>query len=797
MASRLEPASLPASGQEALLRPTDRWMLLLLGLVLALELVTWAGQVGYSEADAIEFVSRAQMLVTRGNLGEVPTLRPFTFSLLFVPLFHLADLVGLEDPRWIFRLAVCLQMAFSLALVFVTAQLAAQISAPGAARRTGLAAGFLLGTNPIFLHYAVVPVSGVAAALCVAAGLKACLSARNFRDGSTAGLWFGLAMLVAYQSLMLGLFACALSFARRPWKGRRVWLGLAAGLLVTFPVGMLVDRAVYGRFGASLGPYLVVNLGYILVRLMADVGLRGLGTSFYEWLNGLHGGEFDPNAYALPLGQMQGRWWYVETLPAVLVWPVIAFGVLALCRLILATSRRAGALLLVLLAVGGLTLATDWSPARFLVLVPLSALVFVWARALLRGETPLWKTSFLLLLVLASVLIMSSKGNKLFRLWLPLLPVLAAVCAWGWSWIAGRSVLRLAPALVLLLAVLPWTRALGGVHGFDRYGAYWKAVDFVNAEVRSMDLGGHDRDQVLASAYQWAVYMRPAPRVENVVFPFVLDTWEVRSDDEKALQVALLDRLDWLLVHEPVLTMHPKLMREVNRRMEVRAAFYDPERQGSLRPVFVLGRRTGAGQTFYDVSREELRDSPFSVAEGPMPVHFKRWPGHGLGITLLDVQYTQLPGDGYGWITWCWRAGLGIDDDYRVLGRITGPGGVHLWHNPHDPAYGVLPTSIWEPGWIVREGYIVVARPEATRQLREAGFGYEGAVDGAVWVTLNQQANKRRTLSRLEVFRPGETRSVRETLPRGQLESQDGFVFSKDGMVRVGELRMALQPPNR
>jgi 4-amino-4-deoxy-L-arabinose transferase-like glycosyltransferase len=795
MASRRKQASSPESGLEAPLRLTDRWMAGLLALVFALELMAWSGLVGYSEADAIEFVSRAQMLVTRGNLGEVPTLRPFTFSLLFVPLFHFADVVGLEDPRWIFRFAICMQMVFSLALVFITARLAAQAAAPGAARRTGLAAGFLLGTNPIFLHYSVLPVSGIAAALCVAAGLKACLSARGFRRGLKAGLWFGLGMLVAYQSLMLGLLAGALLFARQPRKGRAVWLGLAAGMLAAFPIGMLVDRVMYGRFGASLGPYLVVNFGYILVRLIADLGLRGLGTSLYEWLSGLHGGEIDPRAYALPLAQMQGRWWYLETLPMVLVWPVIAFGVLALCRLTLAASKRAGALLLVLLGVGALALATEWSPARFLVLVPLWALVFVWVRALLRGEGPQWRMAFLSLLVLASALIMSSKGNKLFRLWLPLLPALAVVCAWGWSWLAGRSLPRLAPALVLLSVVLPWTRVPGNVHGFDRYGAYWKAAAFVNAEVSSMDLGGDARDQILASAYQWAIYMRPSPRIENAVFPFVLDTWESRSDEEKSLLIALLDRLDWLLVHEPVLTMHPELMREVNHRMEVRAAFFDPEQQGALRPVFVLGRRTGTGHTFFDVSRADPIEAAFSVATGPRPVHFKGQESPAPELTLLDVEVKTLPGDGYGWLTWHWRADSELEDDYRVLGRISGPGGVHLWHNPHDPAYGVLPTSTWKRGWVVRESYIVATRLEATEQLERTGLDLDPSnLDSSVWVTLNQQTNERRTISRLEVFRPGEDRAVRATLPRGRFETEDGFVFSKDGMVRVGALRMALEP---
>ena len=768
-------------------------MLVLLLGVLALALWSWASQVGYSEADAIEFVSRAQLLVSQGDLGEVPTLRPFAFSMLFVPLFHVAEWVDLEDLRWIFRGARVLQILFSLALVFVTARIGAQL----AGRRAGLAAGFLLGTNPVFLHYAVVPVSGVAASLCVACGLRACLTANAARGGRTAGLWFGLGLLIAYQSLMLALVAGAALLVRHRWRGRSVWLGFAFGLLLAFPVGMTVDRAVYGRFGASLGPYVVVNLGYILVRFMVDIGLRGPGTRFYEWLNGLHGGAFDPSLTSQPVGEMQGRLWYFETLPMVLVWPVIAFGVLALWRLTWRVSRPASVVLTGLLLLLGASLALGWEPARLGVLVPATALLFVWASVLFRGGGRPWKVAFLLFVVVACLLIMSSKGNKLFRLWLPVLPAVLAVCAWGWEGLLGRSSLRRGAALLLLLSVLPFAWSVSGRHSFHRYGAYWKAIEFVNAETRAQARVDGARREVLACAYQWAIYMRPSPRLENVMFPFVLDTWDARSESEKALQISVLDRLDWLLVHEPVLTMHPELMREVNRRMEVRAAFFDPEQQGALRPVFVLGRRSGRGHTFFDVSEGGPFKSVFSIATEPTPVRFRGGSGDESApqVTLLDVEYKTLPGDGFGWLTWHWRADSELERDYRVLGRMTGPAGVHVWHNPHHPGYGVLPTSSWKEGWFVRESYIVAPRVEARADFERVGIDpAPGEFEAEVWVSLNHQPDKRRTRARLEIFREGEDRPVRATLSGGALATDDGFLFSKDGMSRVAALRLALDP---
>ena len=389
---------------------------------------------------------------------------------------------------------------------------------------------------------------------------------------------------------------------------------------------------------------------------------------------------------------------------------------------------------------------------------------------------------------------MSSKGNKLYRLWLPVLPAMCVVCAWGWGWLAGRSLLRLGPALLLLFLVLPWTRVVQAKHPFERYGAYWKAIAFVNEEVRSLGQGEALHKPVLACAYQWAIYMRASPRLENDVFPFVLDTWPVRSEEEKALQVELLDHLDWLLLHEPVLRMHPELMHEVNQRMEVRAAFFDPEEQGELGPVFVLGRRSGLGHTFFDVSENPFATT-FSIAGEPSPLRFSRdYSGRAEEITLLDVEYKTLPGDGFGWLTWHWRADSSLRYDHHVLGRITGPGGVHLWHNPHDPGYGVLPTSTWEKGWVVRESYIVAPRTEARAQLQQTGQRYdEDELDASVWVALVRRGEGRRARG-LDVFRFGEDRPVRETLEKNRLRTEDGFVFSKDGMVRVGELRIALDP---
>ena len=168
------------------------------------------------------------------------------------------------------------------------------------------------------------------------------------------------------------------------------------------------------------------------------------------------------------------------------------------------------------------------------------------------------------------------------------------------------------------------------------------------------------------------------------------------------------------------------------------------------------------------------------------------------GATLLAVEYETLPGDGFGWLTWHWRADSEFRRNYRVLGRATGPGGIHVWHNPHEPASGVLPTTAWKPGWILKESWLVMPRAEAPPALAATGLAYDPArLAGELWVSLNEQPDKRRTTARLDLTRPSESTPVAAQLAAGVLESPDGFVFSRDGMTRVGEvtLRVGLAGP--
>ena len=53
-----------------------------------------------------------------------------------------------------------------------------------------------------------------------------------------------------------------------------------------------------------------------------------------------------------------------------------------------------------------------------------------------------WKTTLLAALLLINAAVMSLKGSRSFRLWLPLLPMLVPISAWGWGALRGVGLER-------------------------------------------------------------------------------------------------------------------------------------------------------------------------------------------------------------------------------------------------------------------------------------------------------------------------------------------------------------------
>jgi hypothetical protein len=183
------------SAGDELPRWRDKGVLALLVFVLLLELVAWRYSEGYPVADSVEFMERAGTFVRGERIIDSGQIRPFGFSLLIAPIYLLGDWIGLVDPRPVLWTICLFQIACGLLLVYVYVRLGARLGG----RRTGLVAGFLIGTNPAFLTYCAMPISGIFAAVCVGFGLESLWERGNARREWIGALWLAASVLMIYQ----------------------------------------------------------------------------------------------------------------------------------------------------------------------------------------------------------------------------------------------------------------------------------------------------------------------------------------------------------------------------------------------------------------------------------------------------------------------------------------------------------------------------------------------------------------------------------------------------------------------
>ncbi len=640
--------------------PPQRWtpslkdplVVALLLLVLVVELGCWRATEGYQLADSVEFMERARSLVRGQAMVDSVAIRPFGFSTVLVPFFALADWIGLPDQRAVAWAISLLQIGLGVALVAVAMRVGSRLADPATARRTGLVAGVLAGANPILLQYSSQPVSGLAAGVCAGLALDAVLDDRRFAGGLRGGLWIGAAFLMAFQSLLIAAATLVLLQVRDgfrrgafvPPSVRGVLCGLAAAIVAQ----IAIDWVLFGVAGASLFNYLLQNSGSIVISFIARIGFVQLARHLYESLHGAVGDS-------VVLGAQQSPWFYVVELPRMFVVPALAALALGLVR---AVAR------------------------------------------------PNWKVALTTFVFLLSVLAMSHKGSKDFRLWLPLLPAIAALCARGWTWLAPRA----KPARIVLdvgFAGALFVLGAGALAplGSKRFAGYWRAMDWANARAT-----GGPRRAVVASAYNWAVYLRDAADVDLVKLPWQLDLWSHYTPEQRAEDLAALEKVDLLLAHMPLLTGTPELLEFLAPRFAVVAAVHDQriDLQG-FGPIFVLERRRGiAGEhLFFEVGGA-------APAAGLVPaVHFEGSApdGRAQSLDLLDWSYTALPPQGLGWISYRWRTPTGLSRDLAIVDRITSPDESDACQESRVPGWGRRPTSAWKPGEIVSEGrFLVPAR---------------------------------------------------------------------------------------
>ncbi len=637
-----------------------RWILL---LTVLMQLGSWAILGGYQLADSIEYVENAQGLVHGQRVLDSHAIRSFFFSLFLAPVLWITDALGVEDMRPFFGCFRAFQMLLGLALVVVTARLGARIGG----RVAGLAAALFVAANPVFLQYTVSPVTDVAAALCVGLGVMALISPR--RSGVLAGLWLGTAILCAYKTIPI-VGAAGIVYTLRAWRDpaqRGKWGGLVLGVLAMLLVQIGLDWATYGRPGYSLQRYFLSNFGPIVAKPFFRLGLNSIATPLYDLAL-----EADTDRSGVAQSAIHGRLppqWYITHLHQFYAGPLVLF-----------------------------LLAGMWRSWR----------------------KPSWRTTLPIALTLLYVAVLSTKGTKDYRLWLPLLAVFTPFVGLGWSMLWGGAG---TPAWRRTFAVISMLLAVGmGLYQLqDRntrnFAGYWEALSWLNDKAEAQRKADPNAPRMrVASAYHWAVFMREGPDVHLTKLPHQLDGWKHLSPAERRANLFALLEQDWLIVHEPVLRNHEHadLLRVIGRHFVTEAVLWDREDYEDLGPILVLrherdGQRTQYSRSLYSVIEDGDVEEYSRSYNFPEPMRLIR-PDLGEEIWALGYEYEELPPHGHGWITYhYYNAGAQPQANYAILDRMTTYDERVHWQNNHAPAWGVYPTPTWQTGWIIRESWPVVA----------------------------------------------------------------------------------------
>lgn len=654
---------------------TPRGAFVVLALTFVAALATWSRLEGYQLADSVEYMERAQAMVRGEALVDATAIRSYGFVSVLAPIFLVADWFGVEDFKGVVALVRLLQVLLGLELVRVCIRIGARV----AGDRAGLLAGCVVGLNPVFLQFAVSPVSGMAAAVCIAHGLALTLERGSTRRAFGAGLWFGGAILMAYQTILVAAAVGVAIFLRDRWKHRRVWLATAGGIGVGVFVAAALDRVFYGRWGESLILYFGQNFWLILARIPNELGFTqlardiwGMGAKYFEAETGAHqestGGD---------VRQKQTVFYYLVNLPQVFAWPFLAvlaggFGV--------GIARRR------------------------------------------------WREALAVIALVLCVVIMSYKGSKDFRLWLPLLPLVGVFAALGWSALLGPDAgAQRAPRAAIAMTLL----ALGAVFSWSnlaeretrRYSAYWRAMARVDelAEERGRDLR-------VASAWHWAVYLRGSAGVDLVKLPHQIDRWpaegvEPKKSDldeaQRAADLAALGELDVFITHMGVLMGRPELFALFATEFEVEGVFLDPTDDSRTRRLVLVFARPAEGAERGFVLFDDATDvdvDAYAARHGlGDPLRLVQDPRNARPdeLVLLGVSLEPIPGDGHHWLTWHWQVRSPLTENYMLFEELGVPGEAARWMWTRPAGHGVVPSSQWPVGHVIRDGWPAFLSAEA------------------------------------------------------------------------------------
>ena len=736
------------------------WLLL---LAVCLEAYAWYRLNGYQLADSVEFMDRAAAVARGDALDSTGAVRSFGFSTLLLPFIGLAEWFDLRDMRPVVHGVRLFQMLLGLGLVYYTTRIGARLGG----RRCGYASGFLVAVNPIFLQYCVSPVSGIAAGFFVAFAVDRLIVRGSLRRSLAGGVSLGIAFMMAYQTLIISVPLVVLLVARDRLRHGRAYLGAGCGLLLGLAAQVTLDRITYGAWGVSIRTYLVENVGGVVVRILTEVGLRDtdFARAYYASYVEHLAGEIDLSGDA-EVRQLQSQAWYFLELHKMIVWPVMALGLIGI--------------------------ALSWIRMN-------------------------WKSSILLLILVANVVVMSLKGSKSFRLWLPLLPLIVPLCAWGWCALRGtqpgsRVSRRLVAQLFLVAALVLGVDTLAAVNN-RRFGAYWSAIDYINREAaldrrRAEERGDEHVEQRVASAYNWAVFGRGSGDVRIVKLRQHIDQWHYLDEEQRAGVIEQLGWIHWLVMHGTIFPLHEDLTTAINEHFEVAASFWNEDSPPELRDVRVLRSLDHpTGPLPHPGARRAKR--LWEVIEGRDPEAYREelqltervpqsvlFVGSGDGareerLLLLGFEYEPLPASGFGWITYHWYSDTGFDTDYVLVDRVTSRRCPFAWHNNRMPGHGFLRTSAWKPGTIVREGYLLVPGDKPFEEaFRPIGGAYRRGdlLPATLWAFGESPPDSVKP----RYLRPANPRTGQPLeiengiqLEYGPILTPEGFLMTGDGLVQI------------
>ena len=371
-----------------------------------------------------------------------------------------------------------------------------------------------------------------------------------------------------------------------------------------------------------------------------------------------------------------------------------------------------------------------------------------------------------------------------------------------------------------------------------RYADYWRAVEYVGervAEERAANPGTPRKR--IAAAYHWAVFLHTSADLVLTKLPRQVTGWEGLEKEEKFRVYDELRKQDWFLVHKPVLTNvgHRDLTDLLNAWFDVEEVFWDRDAAEDLGPIYVMRKRRS-----YELDPE--RRALFEIDPDGDPELLRRDLGFGEPVRLVrpdlgeDVwfvgsTYESLPADGLGWITYYYYCASPCRANYEVVDRITSRDGRVAWENTHLPTYGVFRMNEWKTGWLVREGWPVLAaanHDEWTKPLRPIGGPYRRGdlVPAFLWLDLatfydlcvhcdvplfpedgsthvcygterSAQDGRKAVSGRLDRARFGDVNPLRIGALAGVLETPNGWRFSPDGLNLVRRFLLPVQPAAR